>query len=284
MTRRFLRGVRVTVGDGGEAVRVENLLVRFRIKREATPTPAEGEIDIYNLNESNETRVRERGKRVVLEAGYMDRLDTVFDGEVRRVERQRVDLDRITRIHIAGALAKQVQTVSNLSYARPVTVRDIVRRGVADLGLALGPLDLIPEEADYPKFTYWGQTKRMITQRLRPLGIEWYEQDGVVHFTRNKVTLADRDVVISERTGMVGTPTTTDDGIRVVTLLDPRLKLGTRVRVLSSVLDDAASGDAINERARENEGGLWKVIEFEHRGSNREDEFFTTIEARPLAA
>ena len=288
-TRRFLRKVRVTVGDDEQAVVIEDLYLRFRIKREATATPAEGEIDIFNLNESNETRIRERAVRVLLEAGYEGgTLETIFDGAVRRVERQRVDLDRITRIHVGGKTSRAETAVSERrsifmrTYEGTVSVRDIIRDAVEHLGLELGDMSLIPEDAVETDFRYNGSTQLMMRERLRPRGIEWYEEDGVIRFSRYRRTGDDRTVTISERTGMIGTPAVTDDGIRVSTLLDARIRLDTRFRVESSVLDDAASGDAINERAGELRGGTWKVVRLEHAGDNRLGEFRSVLEGRPL--
>ena len=286
MTRRYLRGVRVTVGDATDAVQIDDLFVRFRVRREATSTPAEGVIDVYNLNQSNETRIRERGRRVQLEAGYAGELETIFDGDVRRVERERVDLDRITRIHVGGNVERQTRSVFDRSYAGAVSVRDIVRDGIAALGFSAGSLDLIPADATETDFSFTGPTRIMLTHRLRPLGLEWYEDAGVVRISKIRETADDRPqgVTISEQSGMIGSPTTTDDGIRVRTLLDPRLTLDARVRVLSRVLADAASGDAVNEAATEvADGQMFKVIEFEHAGDNREGDFVTTIEARPVS-
>ena len=270
MARRYLRLVRATVGD----LEVENLLIRFRIRREATSTPPEGTIDIFNLSGKSETRIRERGREVVLEAGYGDTVDRIFDGRVRRVERQRENLDRITRIHVGGSIgAAPGRSIFVRSYEGTVPVRDLITDGVAELGLTLGPLDLVPADAVETDFNYSGQTRIMLTERLRPLGLEWFEDDGgIVRISRIQQTADDRPqgVIISEATGMIGTPTVTDDGLRVRSVLDARLRLDTRCRVESVVAE-------VSDRT-------WKVIENEHAGDNREGEYTTIVELRPLEA
>lgn len=294
-TRRYLRRIRVTVGDvavNGEEVKIENLYVRFRIRSEATSTPAEGTVDIYNLNESNETRIRPRGRRVRIETGYGDsELSLLFDGEVRRVERQRVELDRISRIHVSGKGTvpedeAPPRAIFMKTYIGIVSIRTIVADGIAALGLQAGPLDLIPEDAftQEANWGYNGDARRMITFRLEPFGLNWYVENGVVYITRYRQTQDDRPegVTISERTGMIGTPTVTDDGIRVRTLLDPRLSLDSRITVESTVLGSAASGDAANLRATELAGGTFKVVELTHAGDNRGGQFDTLIEGRPI--
>lgn len=292
--RRYLRTIRVTIGDAASAVVIDGLFVHFNIRREATSTPAEGTIDIYNLNESNETRIRERAVRVLLEAGYQGAVEPIFDGVVRRVERQRVDLDRIVRVHVGGKISgaevagQGRRSVFVRGYETTVSVRELVADGVETLGLVLGDISIIPEDAVETDFSYNGDTQLMLRERLRPLGIEWYEEDGVVRFSKIRASVDDRieGVVISERTGMLGSPTETDDGVTVRTLLDPRLRLDTRIRIESSVLDRGASGDAENIRAGEVTlpGTVFKVVEVTHEGDNREGPFETTVQARPLDA
>ena len=285
MARKYLRRVRVTFGEFSDLV-IEDLLIKFRVRREATATPAEGEINIYNLNQSNETRIKERGRRVTLLAGYGDAMETIFDGDVRRIERYREGQDRITRVHVGGNVQKITRAVFNKSYEGEVAVRQIITDAVETLDLDLGPLDLIPEDLIETNFSYRaGKTWDLIKYLLQPHGIRGYEDDGVVRFSRLMMTADDRPegITISEQTGMIGTPTTTDDGISVKTLLDHRLKIDTRIQIESSVLDQGASGDLINNRADEQDSGLWKVVEVTHAGDNREGEFTTSVEGRPIA-
>ena len=272
MARRYLRLVRATIAE----VVVENLLIRFDIRREATSTPPAGTVDIYNLSDANETRIRERGSHVLLEAGYGEKADRIFEGRVHRVERQRENLDRITRVHVGGSVAAEpTRSIFVQSYIGAVSVRDLIRDGVAELGLELGPIDLIPEDAieggEGDGFSYSGPTRIMLTERLRPLGLEWFEDNGgIVRISRIERTADDRPdgVLISEETGMIGTPTVTDEGLRVRSVLDARLNLDTRVRVKSVVAE-------VSDRA-------WKVVEVEHAGDNREGPYVTVVELRPL--
>ena len=288
MSIRYPRAVRVIVGDPDAALQIEDLLIVFEIRREANATPASGEITIYNLNESNETRIRLRGQRVQLYAGYAGQLNLLADGEVRRVYRERKNLDRVTRIAFGGKIKARRQAMFNHSYDGPVPLRDVVRNAVAAFKtLTLGPLNVIPADAIHKARKYSHPAETVLTAILRPHNIRWYEDNGVVRFTRIGQSSDDRrgadSVRISEQTGMVGSPSVTDDGIRVRTLLDPRLGLDTRIRVESAVLTRAASGDRANERAVEQTGD-YKIVTLVHQGDNRMGDFYTDIEARPITA
>lgn len=278
MTRRYLRTVRAAIGDTDAETRIEQLLIRFEIRHEATDTPASGTIDFFNLADATETRIRDRGEQIRLWAGYGDDPPLIAAGDVRRVERMRADQDRITRVHFGGHVALQTSATFQRAYEGTVTVREIVTDIVAAMGLELGPLDAIPEDATVEDVTHGGGARFWLTQRLRPLGVEWYEESGVIRFTRQATSVDDRrgddTVVVSETTGMVGTPTTTDDGVRVRTLLDARITLDTRFRIVTAVT---------GERATEISAGEFKAVTVTHAGDNRDGNFHTEIEGRPVA-
>ena len=276
MANRYLRNIRVTIGDD---VAIQELYQRFKIRKESTGTPAEGVIDIFNLSEDNETRIKERGKPIKLEAGYEGSgLEHVFSGTIRRVERKRIDLDRVTRVHVGGELSVQAEgeeatprAVFIKSYEGEVTVRTIASDAIQTFGLSVGSLEAIPEDAVEVDFKYNGDARIFLTQFLRPYGLHWYIENGEVKLSEYQKPVDDRPagVTVSERTGMVGTPTITDDGVRIHTLLDPRVSLGSTLHVESSL-----GGELHNS--------TWKVIELTHTGDNREGSFQTVIEGRPL--
>ena len=300
MSERYLRNIQVTVGD----LRVKELYIRFRIRKEITATPAEGMIDIYNLSEENETRVRQRGQDAVIEVGYGEAaLERLFSGTVRRVERQRTDedndgrkfsthaetilegLDRITRVHVGGALSVTAPGQSSpraaflKSYEEAVSTRTVVADAITALGLQSGSLDAIPADAMEKKgFKFNGDARVFLTYHLRPYGLHWFIEDGIVHLSEYKKSSNDRAagavVTISERTGMIGTPTVTDDGIRVKTLINPHIGLNTRIKVDSEVL---------RNRGQELSGAVWKVVEAVHQGDNWGGPFETMVEGRPLS-
>ncbi len=267
-------GVPVRADEPGSA-ELRHLYIHFRIRREARSTPAEGFIEIYNLTPRSEARIRERAERVMLKAGYEGRSEIIFDGDIRRVERVRQELDRITMIHIGGMVAKQQKATFNRTYQGDTPIRTIYTDAIATLGFDLGPFDLIPEDAVETDFRYDGPTGLLLDQLLLPYGLKWFEEDGVARVTAIGKSTDDRQegVLITERTGMIGTPTVTDDGLRVNTLLDVRLKLDTKCRVESSILEDEMSGNQI-----------YKVINLVHAGDNREGQFNTVADLRPVVA
>ena len=277
--RRYLRIIKVEIAEDT----ISALKIDFRVKREAGGTPASGKIDIYNLNQSTETRIREKGSRVMLSAGYGEKPEVVFEGDVRRIERQRENLDRITRVHIGGNVQAQTSALYRRAYDGPESIRTIVADAVAATGLELGPTTAIPEDASHASYAFNGPPRDCLDSVLRPFDVLWHEDNGVIKFTRAGQSEDDRTgTEVSEQSGMIGTPTITENGIRVAVMLNPKIRIDSRITVRSSVIPVGASGDAVNAVAVESGTGKWKVVEVAHAGDNRDGPFQTTIEGRPL--
>lgn len=274
---------------GGANLTISDLMVSFNVTRKGDQKATEGTVGIYNLNESHETLVRDRGVSVNLEAGYPGgRFGLIASGDIRKVQKERIGLDRVIRIHIGGHVKERAEAFVMLAYEGIVPLRTIISDAIAQgfPSLVAGSLHLIPGTAVEEDFSFSGQANSVLTGLLAPHNLLWYEDNGVIRITMPKQTNDDRSgggiVVVSQRSGMIGSPTITDEGLLVKTLLDHRIGIDTRLRVQSEILDFAASGDAANARAIEGSSGDWKSIRVTHTGDNRDGQFQTEAELRSL--
>ena len=287
-------------------LRISDLRIRFQIRHEATPTPATGEIEIFNLSPDNERRIRARGVRVQLLAGYEDLNGIIADGDVRHINREREGLDRITKIAFGGQVAVLADAVFTRTYEGEVSVRDVVSDAVKAWVLDTGPLDAIPADATVTDPTYLTLVRDVLTRILDPLGVDWYTAGRSVHFRMRGASGDDRTdpIRITVDTGMIGTPTTLDvsdirrsaearqqrlsslrnldgtplvagddtrefGGVRVRTLLDPRIGLDDRITVESEVLESA---------------GPYIVVAADLSGDTRGNAWYSELEAYTPAA
>ncbi len=282
MTRLFLRRVEVTIGLGNEALIIDPTnFITFDIDRTASDTPATGKVEIYNLREDNETRVRRRGINLQLSAGYEGRFGLLFSGDITKVDREREGLDRKIVVTVGGAIEQRTRAIFSFSYAGTTPVKQIVKDIAKSFdGLTLGPLDLITDADVEEDYQYDGFASHALNGVLNPRGLRWYEDNGKIRIAKNQSAAPDRPsgvVVISEKTGMIGTPTLTDEGAKIETLIDHRLELEGVVEVQSEILNEGPN--AVNPRALETIGNH-KIIGLRHSGDNREGDFKTELNLR----
>ena len=136
---------------------IKDLRINVELERQIDKTKDKGHVSIYNLRPDHEQQIEERGDGILLRAGYPQTTAILFEGRMGRVHRAREHLSQITRVAL-GDKMRDKNRLSGMLFASldgPVSVREIVRLIAADVGLPLGPLDLIPAAATITDF-HWG--------------------------------------------------------------------------------------------------------------------------------
>lgn len=283
----FLRDALVVIEGEGRRVEISDLFIRFGLRWEASSTGGSGDIEIYNLANTTETHIRRRGDSITLYAGYRDTgLAQIAYGDVRRVERRRSASDRITVIRFGGSVLRTTSAIFDRAYDGVVSVRTVVEDVIATMdGIAVGDLSAIPTSATIHGKSFALPSSRVLTGLLLPHDLVWYEEDGAISVASrgSRQSGFSAGLVISEQSGMVGTPTVADDGIRVRTLLDHRVHIGMRFSVISQSLGTADQDSLAQESTAEVDGGLYQVVSYEHHGDTRGGGWFTDIEGRPIS-
>ena len=251
---------------------IEDPKISFRILRQIDGTAPEGYIALYNLNTDTEQRIHEKGADILLEAGWENtgNLGLIFDGSVGKIERERNDLSRITRIKISGkAVQPGPQKRTNGSVFRGydadgVTYKQIITDIVEDMELELGPLDAVPDGTRTWNFV--GSGTSALDQVCQSADITWYEDDGVIRFSkagRNTEQPDAETVTIDQNIGLIGTPAILDNGARIRMFLNNRIRLGGVLTVESETLT-----------------GTYKVVAVQHSGDNWTGPLYTDVELR----
>lgn len=254
--RLYKRGIKVVVGqDDGTAVSVENLYIKIEIKKLVSGKPNEGFVQIYNLADQSESQIRDKGTRVRVFAGHDGELPLIYDGDIRRVERDRVGVDRITTIVIGGNVQKLSEAVFNKSYSGQTSVRQIVEDAVPGFGLDVADLDQIPTGKFLYDFSYTGKTATLLDEILNPIGVQWFETDNFIKFSAD-TTAIERVFLLSQGTGLIGSASVTEKGVKFKAVLNGRLVLNNKIKIESILVN-----------------GVYKITQIIHRGDNREGEF-----------
>ena len=274
--RQYLRKVRIDVlgplTGRGQNVRygmlaVEDLRIEFDLRAELQQSPNPSTVKIYNLRRESASLIGEPDQVVQVRAGYGDITDAepLIQGDIRRVLNEDTGLDRVTTVVIGGSDRAKASTIVSISHEGPVRLRRIVQEIIEAMGLGVDQLDAIPEDAEIEGgYQYNGAGKTALRNLLEPRGLTAYEVGGIIHVAGPGQPLGGV-IEISERTGMIGSPSATDTGARVKIALTGKIELDQVVEIDSLRLK-----------------GRFKVTSRVHRGDNWTGEFVTEIEAKAL--
>lgn len=193
------------------------------------------DIAIYNLSNDTAAKVFKKYEYVALRAGYEDKIDFIFKGDLVNIIREKQGPNTITRLICkGGALAQDTATI-NKSFEGGVTVPTMCKELAGSFGFPL-----VINEADFSNVAPYisgyllsGDPKSLIKRLARAHEFKWIIENERLVVVGNDSARANPVEIISASRGMVGIPEITEAGATVVVKLNPSLKIGARFRIES---------------------------------------------------
>lgn len=286
--RQWLRKARVTfLGPGGFVVnpgelQKHQLRVSFNVSRSISGSANTFSIKIWNLNESHRNSLGIELDTVMLEAGYTPpegggNVGIIAKGKIRDYQHDREGADIISTVSCGdGDKAYRRAAISKtLPKGTPLTeVVDEVHKEMKKEGIAKGEWSF-PEKVKNTKlarpYSMCGSCTRELDTLGRGHGFYWNIQNETMEVIPGDGHLPGM-ILISPENGMVGTPTITDNGIKVKALLNPDARPNRLVKVQSEVLKMNRKGEK------------YRISEIDFAGDNQEGDFVMTITGEAVGA
>lgn len=281
--RQWLRKTRVTF-DGGfivnpsDDVMTHELRVAFEVSKGISGSPNKFEIKLWNLNADHRNSIGKELDKVELEAGYVPpegggNLSTIAKGFVRDVQHDRDGPDIITTVSCGdGDKAQRKSTISK-TYPTGTPVKDVVsgiydemKKHDVDKGEWKFPDDIRTLKRPY---SMCGGCVRELNTLGRSNGFYWSVQNGVMEVIPSDGHLPG-EVLINAQSGMIGSPTITDNGVKVKCLLNPAIRPNRTVKVESEVLEMNSQGDT------------YRVSKVDFSGDNRQGDFIASVHGEAI--
>ena len=261
---QWKRILRVTVAG----LVIQHVKIELDVHRETSPTSLTGHVAMYNLRPEHADRIYEHRAAITIEAGYQGNLSMLAIGRVQRVEKARDGVDRITKC-LLDPITRSRPGLSSRSYEGAVSVRQVATDLVADFEepLNLGTLDAIPAAAFVEDYVVDGPTDKGLSDLLAPHAVTWYCDDDYVRFNRAGYVQPGLVLHLDADTGLISSPTITDDGAEATSLIEPRARPGGVVEITSEALT-----------------GAYKSVKVSHIGDNYDGELLTHYDLRPQEA
>ena len=262
MSQQYGRRWRVTLfpKGNGEAITIDNSLrVSFDCEKSISDKPNQAKIMIYNLSLSNiEKALNGDFKRVVLSVGYHS-LNQLFIGDITKASVKRADVDFILTLECADGFAAYKNGRIKISLERGATDKDIIKNLTGTFpGIRLGQME-IPNLRKLPRGKVLnGDTRELLNKIANNSQADWCIQDNEFIFLPKNKVLKNQAVVLSQESGMIGSPERTDDGLELNCLLNTELKIGGLVQVKSII----KSFD-----------GFYKIVKVKHTGDSHSNDW-----------
>ncbi|MCK1783437.1 hypothetical protein L9Z73_03390 [Pseudomonas sp. TNT11] len=285
---QYLRQISLKVGDAKSALDLSDMRIRFAVRRGDFKTPNSADIRVYNLSPDTVRRVQKEFERVVLQAGYAGNYGVIFDGTIKQVRRGR-ESQTDTYIDITAADGDSAYNfaVMNVTLAAGSTASDHLQQALSSMasrGVTMGEApDLAVNRLPRGK-VFYGMTRDFLDILGKTQDVSWSIQDGKLTLIPNNAYLPGEAVVVTSATGMIGLPEQTQNGINVRTLLNPGIRIGKRLQINNTSIQQyryglsisaGSSNSFVKQQANIADDGFYKAFVVDHYGDTRGNEWYT---------
>ena len=282
--RLYLRRCSLVVGGDGQGLEMGDLRVTFQTHHADYETPNSADIRIYNLADETVRRIQKEFTQVVLQAGYAGNFGLIFGGNIRQVRRGRENgVDTYLDILASDGDRAYNFAVVNATLAAGATLQDqvaVASESMSDLGVAEGYIpDLAGQALPRGKAMY-GMARQVMRDAADTSGGSWSIQNGALQLVPQQSYLPGEAVLLTAATGLVGQPEQTNEGIKVRALINPRFRVGGRIKIDNASIVQAKielKASYVNKTPRLDSDGLYRILGVDFTGDTRGNDWYADL-------
>lgn len=259
--RLLNRAIQLIIGNDKKSIIITELKIDFDITKTITKDPNKATVIITNLNETNRNLITSGDyNRIMLKVGYDGDLRTLFYGHIDIVENTKAEVDTQTKLTCNDGQDDYRNAVMSVSLAKGATDQDILNHATASMKNTTKGSQTLTNERRLPRGkVLHGLTRNILSSIAQNHDADWSIQDGELVVLPKSHALANNEgFLLSESTGMIGSPQRVTDGLEVRCFLNNLLRVGQLCRVASALPE--YSGD-------------YKIIKLQAKGTNRGSDF-----------
>ena len=284
--KQWIRYCKLFVGGNGDGLDISGLRVTFRIHKSDAETPNTAEIRVYNLAPDTAKKIKKEFQRVILQAGYVSNYGVIFDGNIKQCVIGRENgTDTYLDIFAGdGDDAYNFAVVRKTIAAGSTQAQQVQACGEAmqEKGTGTGYTAWLGEKTLPRGKVMYGLARDYLRQTARESGTTWSVQDGKLQVIPRTELLPTQAVLLTSKTGLIGTPEQDEGGIKAQCLLNPLLRIGGKViineaDVREAKLPDTEGKQGANAPAKIAADGAYRLLSVEHSGDTHGQEWTSAL-------
>ncbi len=284
-----------------EGVNLSELRFTFSITNGDFESPNTAVIRVYNLSHNARKKIINEYDTVSLQAGYQQNIGIIFRGTIKQfVAGKENNVDSFLELRAADGdpnynfglfgVNGQGETL-NAPYTRSQVLEKFgqamdlpVDNNAGDVLRGSGGVLLTQVRGK----VLFGLARAQASNMASTANARFSIQNGVITFVPLTGYLPGEAVQINSLTGMAGNPDTTDNGIQVTCLLNPKIKIGCQIQLNEGDITQTIIRERVGFPnfaalapfvADATEDGFYRVLVAEHSGDTRGQDWYTKITA-----
>lgn len=276
----------IVSGVSGDGLDLSGLRIKFKVKKSDAQTPNTAEIRVYNLADSTAKQIREEFSNITLQAGYESNFGVIFAGNIKQVRFGREgNTDKYIDIAAGDGDDAYNYAVVNTTLAAGATQDAQIQAAagaLAQRGVGQGFLAETGSQGLARGKVMYGMARDYLRQSAEASQTTWSVQDGKLQVVKLTEVLPNQAVLLNSKTGLVGVPELTNEGVKARCLLNPLLKIGTRVKideadVAEAKLPSTGQSAPANAGASIAQDGVYRLLVVEHGGDTFGNDWYSDL-------
>jgi hypothetical protein len=285
---QYKRSFNLTVyGTNLNGLDLSALHCKGSIKRSSNMTPNCADIRIYNLDYDTALQIKKSFTRVVVQGGYDSNYGVIFRGNIKQVIIGRESAtDTFIDLNCGdGDLAYNFAVVNTTLVAGSSMSDQFgqIAQPMYGLGVTQGSNQPAFQPTVLPRGkTMWGASRDYLRVFAQQNSLTWSMQNEQISFIPMQSYAKGITVVLTSKTGMIGTPQQTNIGVNVVCLMNPLINPGRKIQidnksVAGLKIDLGNPKDPVNLAPPLNADGVYYVLVVEQTFDNRGIDWYSKL-------
>lgn len=280
--RQYLRACSLVVGGNGDGLELGSLRVTFQVRHADSETPNSADIRVYNLSKATMIRIQEFSS-VVLQAGYENGIGLIFGGNIRQARRGRSGTETYLDILASDGDRAYNYAVVNATLAAGAKAADQVKMAtdaMAEHGTSVGYVPDLGGAALPRGKAMYGMSRKYLRDAAATTDTSWSVQNGSVQMVPVQGYLPGEAVSLTALTGLIGQPEQTNEGIKVRALINPRFRVGGRIKLDNESIQKYRTDlkySAANLAPRLDEDGLYRILAIDWTGDTHGQDWYADL-------
>lgn len=274
------------------ALDLSELKYTFYIRQQDAGSPNTAVFRIYNLKDATRKQIQQEFTRVVLQVGYQgSQPGIVFDGTIKQT---RAGKERNTDTYL-DLLATEGDLPYNFAIINRTLAPGATRQQQLDaIGQAIAPYGASMDTSAFQSTggilprgkVLFGMALANLDTVGQSTGYTWALVNGKITLIPLTGYLPNEAVVLNSQTGLIGQPESTQDGVRATCLINPKIRVGSRVQINNALINQTVVRGAIvpsydnpfaGAYASTDADGIYRVVVQEYEGDSRGNPWYANL-------
>jgi hypothetical protein len=293
---QWVRKIGLFVYGFSTSLDLSDMHIKFQIENAQIETPNNATIRVYNLSDATIKQIQGEFSQVILNAGYEggDNYGAIFQGQIKqfRIGRENATDTYLDILAADGDIGYNQGFVNETLAAghTPQQAIDSITGAMPNVSVDYSNLSNQLQYNTNPRSAiFFGMARAKLRYVANSLNAQWSIQNGVVVILDKTGYLPDDILEINSGTGMISQPEQTEDGIKVQCLLNPKIRLGGRIKLNNEAINQMMQRDpssapvSYNSRAGiyfltpVSGDGVYQAFAITHEGDNRGQPWYTHL-------